>query len=264
MQNQVKIGMIGAGKMATNLAMALVQKAGCNISWVWSRTNESADRLARQVSSRVLSGPAAVLPEADLIIISVPDDVTPRLASSLIPSGDIPVVHTSGSLEVDVLPAFIKQRGVLYPLQTFSLDRPVDFSKIPVFIQAEDEPLKNLLLSLAKKLSPDVTCITGEQRLYLHIAAVFACNFSNYLYSCAEQIMSNARLPFSVLYPLITETAAKAIALSPSEVQTGPAKRGDLHIIEKHLDKLKSDPDLHQIYTTLSDLIMKSRHNEEL
>jgi predicted short-subunit dehydrogenase-like oxidoreductase (DUF2520 family) len=173
-------------------------------------------------------------------------------------------VHTSGSLDIDALPAFIKQRGVLYPLQTFSLERSVDFSNIPVFVQTDDDPLKNLLLSLANKLSRNVTCITGEQRLQLHIAAVFACNFSNYLYTCAEQIMSKAGLPFSILHPLITETAAKATAQSPSEVQTGPAKRGDIQIIEKHLNQLKSDPGLQQLYANLSDLILKSRQHEEL
>ena len=170
-------------------------------------------------------------------------------------------MHTSGSTDIEKLTKVHARAGVFYPLQTFSLDREVEWYSTPLFIEATHLEDLNTLLQLANELSQRVYQYNSAQRLSLHLAAVFACNFSNYCYDMAKQIVDAKQVDFSLLYPLIIETAQKALQAEPRNMQTGPAMRGDQNIIAMHAQMLKQDqrPDLEAVYHLLSEQILK-RH----
>jgi predicted short-subunit dehydrogenase-like oxidoreductase (DUF2520 family) len=204
------------------------------------------------------------LPETDLIIISIADDAVAQVSSQLkLSDPSTAVVHTSGSLGKDALAAHLQNTGVFYPLQTFSHDRELSLTGIPFCIETNTPALHATLQQLVNLLGGVMVETNEEQRLQLHIAAVFACNFTNYLYSCSEVIMKQAGLPFSLLHPLIIETAQKAIHGEPSKTQTGPAIRGDRTVLEKHLSWLSNQPELKEVYEALSREIGKKKKTHE-
>jgi predicted short-subunit dehydrogenase-like oxidoreductase (DUF2520 family) len=157
---------------------------------------------------------------------------------------------------MDVLKTASANYGVLYPLQTFSFGKTVDFSQVPIAVEASSPEIAKQLEALAHKLSPKIVQMSSEQRLVLHIAAVFACNFSNHVFAIAQELLESKDIPFDYLRPLISETAAKVQQALPSEVQTGPAIRKDEKILQKHLDFLKDQPQLQEIYRLLSQSIV--------
>lgn len=244
---------IGAGNLATNLAIAFNER-GINISQVFSRTFENANVLAKKVGAEAISNFDLIKKGNFLYIISLTDDALLQAVSQLIFNEGI-VVHTSGSVSINVLKRVAKNHGVFYPLQTFSKEYQVDFFNIPIGIESSDNETKEYLFQLAGILSGDVIEMTSEQRRNVHLAAVFACNFSNLMYSIAENILRKNNLPFEILHTLIQETASKAVRQSPAEIQTGPARRNDKVVIDKHLEMLQSDPESKEIYRLLSDAI---------
>jgi predicted short-subunit dehydrogenase-like oxidoreductase (DUF2520 family) len=167
------------------------------------------------------------------------------------------VIHTAGSLAMDVLSPFTSRYGVFYPLQTFSKNKRVDFSKIPVFIESNNEIDLQIIKSLAESISDTVYEASSTQRQNLHLAAVFACNFVNHFYAIAADWVEKTDFPFHVLLPLIVETAEKIHYLTPREAQTGPAIRYDRKVIEKQLDLLKTDKTTQQLYKLMSEHIYK-------
>jgi predicted short-subunit dehydrogenase-like oxidoreductase (DUF2520 family) len=255
-QNSIRnIVFIGAGNVATHLAVAL-NKKGFKIIQVYSHSKKSASILA----SRVKASPTADLSEiskiADLYIISVSDNALTEISSRIFLKDKL-VVHTSGSHDISILKGISSRYGVFYPLQTFSKSRNPDFTKIPVCIEAKKKEDEKILMHIAMKLSNDVRVINSASRRIIHIAAVFACNFTNFMYSSADKILLEKKIPFDILKPLIIETAKKIISEKPSEVQTGPARRGDLKIMEKHL-KMIDDKDLRELYKIISKQIYKT------
>uniref|UniRef100_UPI0025DF4A78 Rossmann-like and DUF2520 domain-containing protein n=1 Tax=uncultured Alistipes sp. TaxID=538949 RepID=UPI0025DF4A78 len=151
------------------------------------------------------------------------------------------------------------RRAVLYPLQTFTKGREVDFSQIPIFLETDNEALEPELEAFARRLSATVIWADSEKRALVHLAAVFACNFVNHMYAIGERILDRAGIPFDVLKPLILETAAKALdALSPEQVQTGPAVRGDAETRARHCQLLDSCLELKNIYTIISNSIWET------
>jgi predicted short-subunit dehydrogenase-like oxidoreductase (DUF2520 family) len=239
----MNIVLLGSGKVATQIGKAL-HNAGIPVAQVYSPTLEHAQTLAMQVHAKAISELAELTKNADVYIISVKDDAILGLVDQL-DLGDKIVLHTSGSTAMDVLKSASTNYGVLYPLQTFSFDKTVDFSQVPIAVEASSPEIAKQLEALAHKLSPKIIQMTSEQRLVLHIAAVFACNFSNHLYAIAEQLLESKGISFDYLLPLI-----------PSEVQTGPAIRKDEKILQKHLDFLKEQPQLQEIYRLLSQSIV--------
>ena len=250
----MNIVLLGSGKVATQIGKAL-HNAGIPVAQVYSPTLEHAQTLAMQVHAKAISELTELTKNADVYIISVKDDAILGLVDQL-DLGDKLVLHTSGSTAMDVLKAASTHYGVLYPLQTFSFDKAVDFSQVPIAVEASSPEIAKQLEALAHKLSPKIIQMTSEQRLILHIAAVFACNFSNHLYAIAEQLLENKGISFDYLRPLIAETAANVQQALPSEVQTGPAIRKDEKILQKHLDFLKEQPPLQEIYRLLSQSIV--------
>lgn len=258
-----RIILAGAGNLATCLGTALV-KAGVTPTAIWSRSEASASALAAKCGCPFTTDINA-LPDADIVITAVSDDALPHVAGQLAARySDALLAHTAGSVAMDIWrEAGTKHYGVFYPMQTFSKSKEVDFSHVGIFIEAcaEEEYLK--LEQLANRVSPMVYRATSRQRGYLHIAAVYACNFANAMYSMAYDLLEKEGLPFEVMLPLIDETAAKLHHLSPAEAQTGPARRGDETIMRKQqamLDGTKSE-----VYALVSSYIAeKAKNNKQL
>lgn len=244
---------IGAGNLATHLASAL-QESGHQIIQIFSRTYESASRLGSKLNVPFTNNTSELLQDADIYIYAVSDSALADLAELSVAPEAIHI-HTAGSVSMDVFSGKKTNCGVFYPLQTFSKLKDLHFKEIPVFIESSSEMVRDQLIRLARSVSDKVYEITSSQRLNLHIAAVFACNFVNCFYHIASDLVEKADLPFDVLKPLIFETADKIRLLSPGEAQTGPARRMDMDVIDKHLNLLDQDPELRRLYQEVSQMI---------
>ncbi|GAP69311.1 predicted oxidoreductase [Bacteroidales bacterium 6E] len=245
--------MIGAGNVATHIAKRL-KNQGVRITQVYSRTEETAMTLADSMLSEWTTDPRAIDQQADVYFLALKDSV---LVDFLDISGlkDKLLVHCSGSLDISLLARYSSRFGVVYPLQTFSKSREVETGEIPVFIEASDSETEREIFQLAQKISNQINRATSRQRMRLHIAAVFACNFVNHMYALADQIVVSTGFGFEILQPLIQETSEKIRYLHPKDAQTGPAVRNDRNIIESHLDCLRQDGDLSKVYELLSQHI---------
>jgi len=247
----MRISLIGAGNLATQLGPALAAK-GHSFLQVYSRTADSAEQLADKLNAQAVTQPEQIHSDVDLIICALKEDAFSTVLSR-IDYGNAILVHTAGSLPMEELAEYTPNHGVLYPLQTFSKQRKVDFAEIPFFIEAANPEILKVLERLALDVSETVIPADSNQRKYLHLSAVFACNFVNYLYGVAENLVQEQGLDFQYLIPLITETAAKVKSLSPLEAQTGPAVRYNRTIMEKQLTLLKEHPDWQILYQKLSE-----------
>jgi Uncharacterized conserved protein len=246
----MQICLIGAGNLATSLAPALAEK-GHRFLQVYSRSESSAGKLAGVLDCQAVVDPRQICPKADLYICALKDDAL----SQVLPHVDFGkgmLVHTAGSLPMDVLAAYTSNYGVFYPLQSFSKQRPVDFRTVPFFIEAAKTDGLNQLRLLASCLSEHVIPANSDQRRQLHLAAVFANNFVNYLYSIAKDLVDEKNIDFKYLLPLIQETADKLHSLSPVQAQTGPAIRFDRNVIDKHLQLLAGHSEWQSLYEALS------------
>lgn len=251
----VDIVFIGAGNLATHLAKALFAN-GFRVLQVYSRTEESARALAECVNSRWTTHLSEVLTTDALYIVSLKDDALLQLLPRIVAGRERSLlVHTAGSIPMSVWEQGATRYGVLYPLQTFSKSKEVDFGEIPFFIEANSAGDAELLATVARRLSSKLFFVDSEKRRSLHLSAVFACNFTNHLYALAAELLEKQGLPFDVLLPLIDETARKVHTLTPQEAQTGPAVRYDEQVIGKHLQLLEETPELQHIYQTLSQSI---------
>lgn len=249
----LKIALVGAGSVATHLGLAL-KHAGLNVECVLNRSSERGILLAEKLDARYVSSYTA-LANPDLLIVAVSDDVIPVIAGQL--SGcSFPVVHTSGTVSKDVLSIVGSDYGVFYPLQSFSIGRVVDFSKVPICIDSSNQIFTQKLHRLAHFLSSSVYQIADQQRRILHLAAVFASNFSNYLYTISESILKENGISFEILHPLIQETANKIQTVTPLDAQTGPARRCDVTTIQQHLQMLNNKPEILELYKLITDSIL--------
>ena len=252
----MKIVLIGAGNVATHLGLAL-HKAHHDIVQVYSRTTQSAQLLAELLSCAHTSDIQSLYPAADVYIYAVKDDFVQHIMDQIHLPHAIHL-HTAGSI-----PLYAPHEGhygVIYPLQTFSKERSVDFRNIPICIEGDSDQTAQAIHALAQSISTSVHRISSEQRRQLHLAAVFACNFVNALYANAAEILQLSHMSFDLLLPLIQETAAKVQTLSPVEAQTGPAKRDDKGVMQRHLSLLSS-PTQQEIYRLLSHDI-HTRHKQ--
>ena len=252
-----KIALIGAGNVAHHLAPALL-KAGANLCQIYSRTIESARELGIKTGITYTSDVLAIYPDCDIYIFCVSDDALLSLFKSIRINKNALILHTSGSLPLQIFKNLAERYGVLYPLQTFSRKRALNFNEIPLCIEGSDEKVLWEIRVLAGLLSERVEEISSEKRKTLHLAAVFANNFVNHFYGIAGKILEKEELDFSLLRPLIFETAHKVMLLSPEQAQTGPARRGDEGILNMHKSLLKDEPKLLKLYTLISDSIRET------
>jgi len=258
-----KISIIGAGSLAWHLAQEL-EKADHLIIEVFSRKLKNArtltSRLYDAVPTDKLNFSSSI---AEVFIIAVTDDAIPEVTSKILFPENAVVAHTSGSSShYSQHPAPSTQHpipsiGVFYPLQTFTKHTEVNFKEIPICIEALDETTENVLTEIAKSISEKVLFLNSEKRKALHLAAVFACNFTNHLLSNAKTILDREGLEFSLLEPLIIETIEKALEFDPDKVQTGPAARRDKQLINDQFKYLKKYPELQKIYKSLTESILK-------
>ena len=233
----MNIIIIGLGNVATNLHHAFT-KRGVACQMVSSR--QGLDQL----------------PQANVYIYAVKDEALAAVVAQVKGKEKAMHLHTSGSMPISVFGADKPHAGIFYPFQTFSKARVIeDFSMVPVFFEARGIDDISAVYSLALSITSHVYETTQHDRERLHVAGVYACNFTNLMYTMASELLQNTHIPFSALLPLIDETAAKIHALSPREAQTGPARRGDENVMAHHLDLL--DEDKRQLYRLLSDAIRK-------
>ncbi|GAB5400016.1 MAG: DUF2520 domain-containing protein [Aureisphaera sp.] len=250
----ISVVIIGFGNVGLHLYHAFDASSHVQVVQIASRSTIS--NLEGTPTTTDLQG----LKEADLYIISAPDDAIEAISEQLDFTNRL-VVHTSGSVSMETL-SEKNRKGVFYPLQTFSQDRAVDFKEIPICIEADYEEDYALLSSLARHISEKVERVTSEKRTQLHLAAVFANNFTNHLYHLSDEYLKKHNISFDLLKPLIKETAMKVQTLSPSEAQTGPAKRKDRKTISKHLGLLEQR-EYRRIYRSLTKSISKT-HGKKL
>lgn len=258
----MRIVFIGAGNLATHLAPALAC-AGHEIVQVYSRTLSSAQTLGEILQCPFTTTLTDVVVHADLYVFSVKDSVLETLISQFAPKCPKALfIHTAGSMPMCVFSNYAIRFGVFYPMQTFSKTKQVDFSIIPIFVEASSPEELKQLQQLAQYLSEHVYELSSVQRSYLHLSAVFACNFANHCYALAQEILKEQRIPFEVMLPLIDETTEKIHVVSPCDAQTGPAVRYDKNIIDKHLDLLCNYPKLQELYQLMSESIYRQKTNK--
>ena len=241
---------IGAGNLATKLSLAL-KNNGFNITQVYSKTLQSAENLAKKLGSSFTNSVSEINTNADLFIVALKDDVIEDVLSKINFQNKL-IIHCAGSLPLSVLAKYSSNFGVLYPLQTFSKNRDVNFEEIPLFVEANSKKNEEIILSIADKISNTATILNSEKRQMLHVSAVFACNFVNYFYTIAADLLESSGIAFEVLRPLIMETAEKVMNMEPEEAQTGPALRFDKKIMEKHMELLNSNKDYQELYMSVS------------
>ncbi len=252
------VSIIGSGNVASALGKAF-SDANIKITEVFSPNIENSKLLAEKVGSNYIDSIEKLNNNSDLYIIATPDAEINNVISKLADNGGI-VVHTSGSQPSDVFDGKFLHYGVFYPLQTLTKNKSVDFREVPICIEGSNNTTSKLLIQLAKRVSNNVVSINSEQRRYLHLAAVTVNNFTNLLYNVAHNVLDEKNIDFSLLHPLIKETAAKIQEVNPQEAQTGPAHRNDLSTINAHLKLLDSYPEYKEIYNLLTKQIIQKYH----
>lgn len=255
----MKIVIIGAGNVASHLAKALFN-ANFEIVQILSRNIENSKALA-DIYKCKYSCDLNDLIKADLYLISVPDSEIKKIVSHQNLKNKF-VVHTSGSIEMNILKLNSQKFGVFYPLQSFNKNKYVDFFSVPICLEASDDDSFEELNNIAKTISKNVYKINSEQRSKMHIAAVFVNNFVNHIFTLANKIVENEKVDIEILKPLISKTFENILNQNPSEIQTGPARRNDILIIEKHLSELKNYPqNFSEVYKAITESIISTYKN---
>ncbi|TYB71497.1 DUF2520 domain-containing protein [Bizionia gelidisalsuginis] len=249
----IKVVILGAGNVATHLFKAFFASEEVTVVQWYNRHLKTIDLHKNKVA---VTDDLSALKEADVYILAVSDDAIETLSEQLTFSNRL-VVHTSGSTSLYAIEKK-HNRGVFYPLQTFSKDTTVDFSAIPICVEALKKDDLKVLKKLAKAIGAHPHKVNTDQRQALHLAAVFVNNFSNQLYRIAHEITESQGVEFDILKPLIKETAAKIETISPYMAQTGPAKRNDKKTIKRHLKQLEKEE--HQAIYTLLTQSIKNTH----
>jgi predicted short-subunit dehydrogenase-like oxidoreductase (DUF2520 family) len=250
-QNMV---VIGSGHVAWHMINAFSRK-GIQVLQIMARNEKTARSLSKTFSVPYIPDPAQLIKNADLYLVAVQDDHIREVALGLHLKKQF-VVHTSGFSSIDVLAATSACTGVLWPLQTLTAGKNVEFTNIPFFIEGHDDETADKLVNFARLVSERVMITDSPTRRKIHLAAVIASNLTNQLYSISASILERQDIPFSVLAPLILETALKAGQQHPFRSQTGPAVRKDLRVIEKHLELLRDDPAFRDIYRLITENII--------
>ncbi|WP_299183592.1 Rossmann-like and DUF2520 domain-containing protein [uncultured Chryseobacterium sp.] len=240
---------IGSGNVAYHLAKAFILN-NIPLVQIFGRNKTAVQEISKELH---IPFSTQKLEDADLYIICVSDNSVEEV-SKLITKKDCLVVHTSGSLPKEVLTGEYRKAS-FYPLQTFSKSKELNYTKIPFFIESENEADKELLFDIASKISENVMESNHEKRKYIHLTAVFACNFVNHLFSRAKEISDSQQIPFDYFLPLIDETVQKIYEIEPKLAQTGPAVRNDIRVLQLHEQLLQGES--LEIYKTMNHSIKK-------
>lgn len=255
--NLQTVVLIGSGNVAGHLAKA-ISEAGLAVVQVFSPHIDHARELAAGLGAEAINNYSEITTDAGFYLISVPDGKIAAVAAGM-PLVHGVVCHTAAITPIQVLEKF-QYYGIFYPFQTFSKNREVDMLSVPFCLEASSPDVLDALQLLAGRLSKSVYVMDMKQREKLHVAGVLVNNFTNYLFASAEDFLKENGMDTVMLLPLVGETIAKILELTPDEAQTGPARRGDISTIEKHLDILKNKKDLKEIYQIFSQQILKKYH----
>jgi predicted short-subunit dehydrogenase-like oxidoreductase (DUF2520 family) len=248
-----KITFIGSGNVATNLAHAF-DKAGHTINQIISTNIDHAKALASKFGAYYGNASSELYADSDFILICVNDEAYSAALALVSPSTTAIVCHTAGPVSMNALSSYTGGYGVLYPLQSLRKEEVKDLMQVPIFVEGNSAHTTLKIAELADSISNNVSEVSSEQRAKYHLAAVFANNFTNLMYAIADDYLSKEGLDFNKLLPIITETAIRLKDGKPKDWQTGPAKRGDNEVIDKHISMLE-DSALKNIYKQLSDYI---------
>ena len=251
-ENRISIVFIGAGNVATHLAVAM-KEAGMSIRQVFSRRECNARLLADELGCGHTTCVSNIVPDADVYVFALKDDALQEVIAGVAGNKGI-WLHTAGSVQAEIFEGHAERYGVIYPMQTLSKRRKVDFSKVPVFVEGNTGECEDQIYRIAGEISGSVRRMSSERRKYLHLAAVFACNFSNHMYALAAQVLERQGIERGVLQPLIDETADKLHYMSAECAQTGPAVRYDRGVMDRHIDMLHDDR-MKDIYKIMSESI---------
>jgi len=258
----MRIVLIGAGRLATNLGLSLL-RAGHEIVCVYSRTMASAKTLSERIGGQPVDKAEDLPMGADAYIISIKDSALAGMIPAVTKGRESQVfMHTAGSMPMEMFKGMAHHYGVFYPMQSFSKERLVDFAEIPTFIEANDAKAMGVIRLLAESVSERVRELSSDDRQYLHLAAVFACNFTNHCYAMAAEILEEHGMGFDVMLPLIDETARKVHQLHPLQAQTGPAVRYDENVIRHQAQLLQSHPVMKDLYERMSLHIHRKAGNQ--
>lgn len=250
------VSFIGSGRVATQMALAF-RAANVPILQVYSRNLANAEKLTKLLQEgEAIDDLANFKDESTLNIVAVSDDAIGSIAQNLRLERNL-LVHTSGSIPLSALDGAAKKTAIFYPLQSFQLDRVPNWKEIPMFLESAEDANYSVLEYFANKISNTVNRLDSEKRKHLHLAAVFANNFSNFLYQISYELLEKEGLKFEYLIPLLKEMGNRLGAEDPAELQTGPARRGDEKTIAAHIEMLKTHPEYQEIYAHFSALILK-------
>ncbi len=257
MSTAVSVSFIGSGNLAWHLAPAL-DNSGFAVREVYSRIPSHAEALVERLYEAEVKGSLDFSTSASTIfIVATTDDAIQEVVQEIVLPENAVLVHTSGSQPLSILSyAATSNLGVIYPLQTFSKNRKLDFITVPIFVESGDVNTEKILMAMAKAVSKDVFKITSYERQALHVAAVFAANFTNHMLLLAQEIMKENSLSFDWLKPLIAEMITKSLAIGPENAQTGPARRGDFKTLDKHVEFLAESGSVNELYKLISQDIV--------
>lgn len=256
-----KITIVGAGNVGHNFGKGF-KNAGYIIHEVFSKTQKSASLLGHSLSCDYTTDLSALKKDTDLILLAVNDDVLESVISQ-IKIKDKLIIHTSGSTPISVFEAHkFSNYGILYPVQSFSKNETESLEPIPFCVEGNNDKTSEMLYSLARSVSRKVYAMDSEKRKSLHVAAVFANNFSNHMFHIADDLLRSHDISFEVIRPLLEKTASKIHSERPKDVQTGPAARNDRKVIEEHLKYLEHNKDYQELYRKITDSIYKSKSEE--
>ena len=246
----MKIAILGSGNVAYHLAKMFKEK-NIPISQIFGRNEKDLQEISEQFE---IPFSTTELADAELYFIAVNDDAVAAISKNINNQNSL-VAHTSGSLPKEILEGNYRKAS-FYPLQTFSKSKMLQYSEIPFFVEAENEADSQILENLALKISEKVMKSDYEKRKYIHLTAVFACNFVNHLFARAKEISDSQQIPFHYFLPLIKETTSKIEKIEPKLAQTGPAIRNDEKILQLH-EALITEEEHLKIYQVMNESIKK-------
>lgn len=261
----ITVSFIGSGNLAWHLAPAL-DNTDFAVREVYSRNPSHAAALVERLYQANVKASLDFSTSTSLIfIIATSDEAIEEIAQEIILPENAILVHTSGSQPLKVLGyAATPNIGVFYPLQTFSKSKKIDFKDIPIFLESENSETEKALQLMAKAISKSFFKITSHERKALHVSAVFASNFTNHMLLIAQELMKENNLSFDWLKPLIAEMINKSLTIGPENAQTGPARRGDFEILDKHLEFLSGDEAVAELYKVISQHIVDQYHEGDV
>ena len=257
MSKNIQVSFIGSGNLAWHLAPAL-DNSDFSVQEVYSRNPAHAALLVERLyQANVKASLDFSTSSSEFFIIATADEVIEEIVQEIVLPDDAILTHTSGSQPLNILGyAATQNLGVFYPLQTFSKTKKIDFKDIPIFIESATPAAEKVLRAMANALSKNVIPINSYDRKALHVAAVFASNFTNHMLLIAQDIMKEHSLSYDWLKPLIAEMINKSLSIGPENAQTGPARRGDLEILDKHIEFLQDNHSTAELYRVVSQHII--------